>query len=399
MTIIGGGASGLVASISASKSGKKVTILEQNSKIGKKIIISGNGKCNISNRDISKHRYHSLDDRFVSAVLDGYGFAQIEKFFHSIGLLITEGKDGKMYPLSGQSSSVVEILQYEATKLGVNIICNCQVTDIEKIDNTFNIQTTQGLFKSNQLILASGSPAYPQIGGSDDGYKFAKSLGHNIILPNPSLVQLRSDAKWLKEVSGVKVSGEVKLYANGEYITQRQGDLLFTNYGISGLAILDISRAVSTQLSQYSYCQLSLDLMPNLSKESLINLMMKSINPQSDKPISLWLQGLINQKLINTILTQSKCKVKTESQLNKKEIIKLIYTIKNLKMDISDTKGWSGAEVATGGVDTTEVNPKTMESKIVPNLYLTGEILDIDGDRGGFNLHFAWVCGLRIGGN
>jgi hypothetical protein len=195
----------------------------------------------------------------------------------------------------------------------------------------------------------------------------------------------------------VKVSGLAKLYANGEYITEKKGDLLFTNYGISGLAILDISREVSLRLAEYAYCELSLDLMPALSKEKLTKFLLERINTESQKPLTLWLQGVMNKKLIHIILEQSKCRAKVESELNRKEIGKLVYAIKNLKLSISDTKGFKGAEVATGGIDTREVDPNTMESKLVPNLYFAGEILDVDGDRGGFNFHFAWVSGLRAG--
>jgi len=194
-----------------------------------------------------------------------------------------------------------------------------------------------------------------------------------------------------------KVAGLAQLYANGEYITEKKGDLLFTNYGISGLAILDLSREVSIRLANFDYCELNLDLMPEMSKEKITNLLLNRIKEGSDKPLTLWLQGVINKKLIPIIAEQSKCKAKLEKELNRKEVGKLVYTIKNLKLSINDTKGFKGAEVATGGINTREVNSQTMESKIVPNLFFAGEILDVDGDRGGFNFHFAWVCGLRAG--
>jgi len=213
----------------------------------------------------------------------------------------------------------------------------------------------------------------------------------------PSLVQLCSEKTWVKACAGVKVAGIAKLYANGEYIAEKKGDLLFTNYGISGLAILDLSREVSTRLSGFDYCELSLDLMPEFSKEKLTNLLLNRVKEGSEKPLALWLQGVINKKLIAIIVEQSEPKVKVESELNRKEINKLVHTIKNLKLSINDTKGFAGAEVATGGIDTTEVNAQTMESKLVQNLYFAGEILDVDGDRGGFNFHFAWVSGLRVG--
>lgn len=396
MIIIGGGASGLIAAILHARVDQKVTLLEQNSKIGKKILVSGNGKCNIANRYINLNRFHGQNPKFIEEVLGGYDFEAVENFFTSIGLELIEGKEGKIFPMSLQASSVVELLEYEAKRVGVQIVCDCTVTSIDKNNNIFTVETSQGTKTCEKLLIASGSPAAPQLGGSNSGYAFATKMGHTLIQRHPSLVQLCSEETWVKECAGVKVAGLVQLYANGEYITEKKGDLLFTNYGISGLAILDLSREVSTRLASYDYCELKLDLMPEFSKEKLTNLLLNRIQKESKKPIGLWLQGIINKKLISVILSQSKCKVKIESDLNRKEISKLVYTIKNLKLSINDTKGFQGAEVSTGGIDTTEINPQTMESKLVSNLFFAGEILDVDGDRGGFNFHFAWVTGMRV---
>ena len=343
MIIIGAGAAGLCAAIVSARAGRSVTLLEQNSKIGKKILVSGNGKCNIDNKYIDLNRFHSQNPAFIEEVLKGYDFTVIEKFFTSIGLALVEGKEGKMFPMSLQASSVVEILEYEAKRIGVKIVCDCAVTAIDKKADTFTLETTQGIKTCHTLILASGSPAAPQLGGSNSGYTFATKMGHSLIPRHPSLVQLCSEETWVKGCAGVKVAGLAKLYANGEYISEKKGDLLFTNYGISGLAILDLGREVSTRLATLDYCELSLDLMPELSKEKLTNLLQARVNNESEKPLALWLQGIINKKLIPIILEQSKCKVRVEDQLNRKEINKLVHTIKNLKLSINDTKGFEGA--------------------------------------------------------
>jgi len=397
MIIIGAGAAGLVSAIVSARAGQAVVLLEQNKKIGKKILVSGNGKCNIDNKYISPSRFHGQNPAFIKEVLEGYDFEVVEKFFTSLGLELAEGKEGKMFPMSLQSSAVVEFLEYEAKRVGVQIICDCAVTDISKEANTFTVETSQGTKTCTQLVLASGSPAAPHLGGSNSGYDFATKMGHSLTPRHPSLVQLCSEETWVKGCAGVKVAGTAKLYANGEHITEKKGDLLFTNYGISGLAILDLSREVSTRLANFDYCELSLDLMPQMSKEKLTALLRARVKENSEKPLNLWLQGVLNKKLIAIILEQSKCEVRTEGTLNTKEINKLVHAIKNLKLSISDTKGFKGAEVSTGGINTREVNPQTMESKLVRNLFFVGEILDVDGDRGGFNFHFAWVCGLRAG--
>jgi len=397
MIIVGAGASGLVTAIMSARANLKVLLLEQNSKIGKKILVSGNGKCNISNKHININRFHSQNLDFVKKVLMNYDFSAIEKFFTSIGLELTEGKDGKMFPMSLQASSVVELLEYEAKKSGVEIVCDCAVSSINKKGNTFTLETTQGTKTCEKLVLASGSPAAPQLGGSNSGYAFATKMGHSLIPRHPSLVQLCSKETWIKACAGVKVAGVAKLTANGEYITEKKGDLLFTNYGISGLAILDLSREASTRLANFDYCELSLDLMPKLGKEKLTNFLQARVSRKSEKPTKLWLQGVINKKLIPVILNQSKNRAETEKELNRKEINKLVHAIKNLKLSIHDTKGFKNAEVSTGGIDTIDINPQTMESKLINNLFFTGEILDVDGDRGGFNFHWAWVTALRSG--
>ena len=394
--IIGAGASGLLASILIARSGTTVTLLEQNSKVGKKILVSGNGKCNIGNANIIPQRYHSENPLFVEELLQGYGSGVVRKLFDSMGVDIVEGKDGKLFPMSMQASSVVEILLYEAQRVGVTIVCDCAVQSIVQGTDSFSLQTSQGDRVARRVILATGSAAAPRLGGNMSGTEMATALGHRLIPSYPSLVQFCSDEEWVKQASGVKVDADVKLYANSEYISQKRGDILFTNYGISGLAVLDISRDVSLQLAQYAYCELSLDIWPEYSKEKLTNFLLSRIDKESDKPLSIWLLGILNKKLIPVLLEQSKSKVTIESQLNRKEISKLVYTIKNLKLSISDTKGFAGAEVATGGVDTSEVDARTMQSKLVNNLYFAGEILDVDGDRGGFNFHFAWVCAMRV---
>jgi len=395
--IIGGGAAGMAAAITAARKRQSVILLDANDRIGKKILVSGNGKCNITNRHISFTRFHSENPAFVETALRGMEYASVEPFFHSIGLSLIEGKEGQMFPMSLQASSVVTLLIHEAEQLGVDMITDCTVTGITKKGEAFALETSQGAMQGARILLSSGSPAAPQLGGSDAGWKFAAAMGHHLIPPHPALVQLHSDAKWIKRCAGVKIDGIAKLHANGTYITEKRGDLLFTRYGISGLAILDISREVSRRLSEYEVCDLHLDLFPDLPKAKLTNLLLSRIQPERHLPVNLWLHGILNQKLIPIILEQSHCQAADEGELNRKAINTLVHTLKNFRLSITGTRGWKGAEVAAGGIDTREVDPETMESKIIPGLYFAGEILDVDGDRGGFNFHWAWVSGMRAG--
>ncbi len=375
--IIGAGASGLVSAIILARRGKRVAILEKNSKIGKKLLATGNGRCNITNRKITLDRFHSKNHKFIERVLDRYSYNSIEKFFNSIGLLLTEEKDGKVFPMSLQALSVVELLEYECKRLGVDIFCNSRVESIKKFKNRYRVEFNSSSLESKNLIIATGNISAPQLGGVDDGLEFAKSFGHSIITPYPSLVQLTSTMANLKRLSGVKIYSRVTLKLKNRIIEKR-GDILFTNYGISGLAILDISRFVVEELKYKKETILTIDLMPHLSKDRL-----RDILNRRDRPLEITLKGLINKKIINFILDS--------------KVDNIIRNIKSFKFIVDGTRGFKGAEVATGGVDTREVNPKSLESKKHKGLYFTGELLDVDGDRGGFNLHFAWVSGLRVG--
>ncbi|NEW59781.1 NAD(P)/FAD-dependent oxidoreductase [Sulfurovum sp. bin170] len=395
VVIIGAGASGLVSAIVSARRGKKVLLLEKNSKVGKKLLATGNGRCNITNQKPIPNRFYSKNRYFIEQVLDGYNYQSIKNFFKSIGLELIEAKEGKVFPMSLQASSVVEILQAECKELGVEICCECEVIKIANKKNIYMIEHSQGKVTSSSLIIATGHISAPSLGGVDDGVEFAKSFGHKVVDSFPSLVQLTSPMKNLKQLSGVKVDSRVSC---GEI--QQHGDVLFTSYGISGLAILDISRVVVQKLRKTKTVELEIDLMPKISHEQLFSLMKKSLQNSSSKPMALWLQGFINKKLISPILDPLKLENSTVGSItsNKNNQLKqIVERIKKLNFTVNGSKGYKGAEVATGGVDTKEINPKTMESKRLKNLYFTGEVLDVDGDRGGFNLHFAWVCGIRAG--
>ncbi len=396
VVVIGAGASGLVSSIVSARRGKKVLILEKNKKVGKKLLATGNGKCNITNQRPTFERFYSQNPKFIRDIFEGYGYHSIKKFFKSIGLELIEGKEGRVFPMSLQASSVVELLKVECEELGVKIICDSEVTRVLKEESSYKIRYGVEEVESKSLIIATGHLSAPQLGGVDFGVNFAKKMGHRTIKPFPALVQLTSPLKNLERMAGVKVDSKVTLKRKEKTI-QKRGDVLFTSYGISGLAILDISRSVMEELKHCSEVTLEIDLMPKMSSEQLLSMMKKSLVKRSKKPITIWLQGFINKKLIVPILKPLKLQFLTVGAISHKEIELIVNMIKSFKFKIDGSRGYKGAEVATGGVDTREVNPKTMESKIVKGVYFTGEVLDVDGDRGGFNLHFAWVCGFRAG--
>lgn len=395
--IIGAGASGLVSAIVSARRGKKVLILEKNSKVGKKLLATGNGKCNITNQRIISDRFYSNNPAFISKVLDGYNYQSVKQFFKSIGLEFVEGKEGKVFPMSLQASSVVSLLEAECEQLFVEIRCDINVNNVKKIENGYEVIHMGNSEKSASLIIATGHLSAPQLGGVDTGVTFAKKLGHTVIKSSPTLVQLTSPVNNLNQMAGVKVESRVSLKLKNSKVIHTQGDVLFTSYGISGLAILDISRFVIQEVIHTPIVTLEIDLIPKMSHEQLLSLMKKSLVKKSKKSIEIWMQGFINKKLILPILEPLKLQNETVGSISLNEIELIVKKIKYFKFKIDGSRGYKGAEVATGGVDTKEINPLTMESKKHKGLYFTGEVLDVDGDRGGFNLHFAWVTGIRAG--
>jgi len=396
--IIGAGASGLVTAIVSARRGKKVLILEKNNKVGKKLLATGNGKCNITNQRPILERFYSQNPKFIAQIFEGYSYQSVKQFFRTIGLELIEGKEGKVFPMSLQASSVVELLEEECAQLGVKIICNTHVEHVNNFSDDYKkVIHTLGCEKVKSVVIATGHLSAPQLGGIEAGIGFAKKLGLKTIKPFPTLVQLVSHVNNLKEMAGVKVESRVTLKQK-KGIIQKQGDVLFTSYGISGLAILDISRFVMQELIHTPSVTLEIDLMPKMSHEQVVALMRKSLVKKSQKSIKIWLQGFINKKLITPILKPLKLENKTVGSISSNEIELIVNKIKCFEFKIDGSRGYKGAEVATGGVDTKEINPITMESKKHKGIYFTGEVLDVDGDRGGFNLHFAWVCALRAGG-
>ena len=375
VVIVGAGASGLVTAIVAARRGKKVLILEKNIKVGKKLLATGNGKCNITNQRPTLEHFYSQNPKFIANVFEDYSYQSVKQFFKSIGLELVEAKEGKVFPMSLQASSVVELLVSECEQLGIEIICEAIVKKINHEENIFTVNYNETRVNCHKIVVATGHCSAPQLGGVIDGVSFARSFGHKIVKDFPTLVQLTSPHKerYLKRISGVKVESRVSLRV-GDRLIQKQGDILFSNYGISGLAILDISRFVMVELLKKATVMLTIDLMPKMSQEQLLALMKKSLVKKSNKPLEVWMQGFINKKLILPILEPLKLQDETVGSilLNIENLEAIVHGIKHFTFEVNGSKGYKGAEVATGGVDTKEVDAKTMESKKQKNLYVTG---------------------------
>ncbi|MDX1809030.1 MAG: NAD(P)/FAD-dependent oxidoreductase [Sulfurospirillaceae bacterium] len=396
VAIIGAGASGLVAAIVAARNGAKVCVYEKNSKIGKKILATGNGRCNITNKNIQTSNYHGLNSSFVNPAINKFNTSMCIDFFRELGIEMFEGNNGRLYPKSHQSSSVVELLAYECNILGVEFLLNFEVDKITKENGKFAIFSAENKKYADKVLISTGGLAMPTLGSSDSGYKIAKTFGHSIISPCASLVQLECEDD-LKSINGVKIEGNIEILVDGQSVSKKNGDILFTNYGISGSAILDVSRSAAKALEFQRDVIAMLDLIPEYSKEQLKNILIKRKKFSNKKSLEIWLDGFINSKLAKFIAKDFP--VKKADDLNTKDIVRLVYLFKNMKLKVTGTRGFKSAEVTAGGINTDEINAQTMESKFQKGLFFSGEVLDIDGDCGGYNLHWAWASGYTVGKN
>lgn len=398
IAIVGGGAAGLLASIVAAREGADVTVYEHNQSVGKKILASGNGRCNIINTTATADDYFGTDANFVTYALKQLPFSTFVTFCHSIGLLLDIKEDGRCYPLSNEAKSVLNALSSAAKNAGVKTLIDTKVTKIEKVGDVFLVHTDHNKMKFDKLLIATGSQAAPQLGATDDGYRFASAFEHTLVPAYPSLVQLHLNSKIHHKMAGVKTFAEVTLYVNTKQVEKVQGDILFASYGISGLAILDISQKASLALLNHQKVMLSINLLPRFTAHELTELFHQLISSVPNHTLETVLGGLIPAKTVAHLCEAVVINpIKIVSSLTPKEINKLLELIANWKFEVIGTHGFKHAEVSGGGVSTKDVNNKTMESNLVSGLYFAGEVLDILGRRGGYNFNFAWASGMIAG--
>lgn len=392
--IVGGGASGLVAAIMAAREGHKVTILEHKDKLGKKILATGNGKCNYTNLVQEKECYRSDDSSFPFKVLSCFDVNKTIEFFSDLGIY-PKDKKGYLYPYSEQATSVLNVLEMEIIRLNIKVCLSTHVDKIHKNKLKFIIESNTGKYQGDKVILATGGCASSNLGSDGSGYGLAKDFGHTIIKPLPSLVQLMSDEKYFKTLAGVRCNAAIGLYGNKKLLAKETGEILMANYGVSGIPILQISRYAAKALDRKEKVNLIVDFLPELSKEETKELLMKRLATNSHKNMEEMLVGLLNNKLAYVLLLQGNIQVnKSCRQISDQEIDSITNMIKFFSIPISKTQSFEQAQVSSGGVDTREINSKTLESKIVQGLYFTGELIDVDGTCGGYNLQWAWSSGV-----
>ena len=398
IAVIGGGASGLMAAITAKKSGKEVIILERKDRILKKVLITGNGRCNITNVNANISNYFGKNISSVENILNRFTPQDTMDFFNELGIVCNEENRGKVYPLSGQASSVVDALRFEAEKLGIKIETEFYVRKIEKDGFKFKIYSEdKKKIEAGRVILAAGGQSYPELGSNGSGFELAKELGHSVTKLSPSIVQLKTEKHQVKGLQGIKTDAAVTAYGDNKKICTYNGELLFTDYGISGNVVFNISFVMPL----YKNVEFEIDFMEKFDYNELYEMLKERKRILSHLTMENYFNGMINKKLGQFLSKVSGIEKlsKPVKDLNDSDIRKLCTVLKKYRVKILETTGFKNAQVTAGGVSLDEVNIETLESKIVKGLYFSGEVLDVYGECGGFNLQWAWASGHIAGEN
>ena len=398
IAVIGGGASGMMAAITARKSGKEVVILERKDRILKKVLITGNGRCNITNVNANISNYFGKNISSVENILNSFNPQDTMDFFNGLGIVCNEENRGKVYPLSGQASSVVDALRFEAERLGVRIETEFYVRKIEKEGFKFKIYSEdRKKIEAGRVIIAAGGQSYPELGSNGSGFELAKELGHSVTRLSPSIVQLKTEKNQVKGLQGIKTDAAVTAYGDNKKICTYDGELLFTDYGISGNVVFNISFVMPL----YKNVEFEIDFMEKFDYNESYEILKERKKIMSHLTMENYFNGMINKKLGQFLSKVSGIEKlsKPVKDLNDSEIRKLCTVLKKYRVKILDTTGFKNAQITAGGVSLDEVNPETLESKIVKGLYFSGEVLDVYGECGGFNLQWAWASGYIAGKN
>lgn len=428
--IIGGGASGMAAAIAAARKGAKVTVLEHKDRLGKKILSTGNGRCNLTNEILPEGCYRGEDETFAAEVLKQFTPADAIAFFESIGIL-TKSRDGYIYPRNGQAACVRDALEKEMERCDVKWHVNAEVDSILPYKGGFHIEVQRRTeesphvaesfpgsgkrkkkdkkqdklfrilsetYKADLVILAAGGQAAPVLGSDGSGYKLAQSLGHSLTPVVPALVQLRAEESCFKQLAGVRADACVKLFVNNKWMASDVGEVQLADYGISGIPVFQVSRYASYGIAYGQKVRAELDFLPFVTDTDFLDLLKKRGQEWPDSPVEDILDGIFHSKLVPVLIARAGIPCGTFARNIRDEMWKKIAeTCKKFQVNIVGTNSFEQAQVCAGGVRTSEVDAFSMASHICDGLYLTGEILDVDGICGGYNLQWAWATGIIAG--
>lgn len=395
IVIIGAGASGMAAAIQAGRNPENnITLLERQSRVGKKLMATGNGRCNLTNTDSAPENYHGTDPDFVRPVLNGYPPEQVLEFFQELGLLTTKEYGGRVFPRSGHAASVVDVLRLGLNKENVCLRTDAAVDYVRKNAQSFEVTLGSEKIYADRLIVACGGCAGSKIGGTMDGYHLLKSLGHSRTALYPALTQIRTQPDSPKAMKGIKVDGGLSIFKGKELMGQTQGDILFTESGISGTAVFELSRLASSGDGLTA----KIDFFPEMTENDLYQHLKRRASSLQDKEFGQLLTGAVQSRVGQCLMKSAKLDSTIScSQLRDRDLRNLSKAAKCLSLPITGVSGFESAQVTHGGINTDEFEPNTLESRLVPGLFACGEVLDVDGDCGGYNLQWAWASGLTAG--
>ena len=389
--IIGGGASGLAAAVYIKQKNKNISVavLERLSRVGKKLILTGNGRCNITNADESMIHYHGENAAFADYAINEYDNKQLADFFSSIGVKLICESSGKMYPASLQASSVVDALRFSCDMLGVQTFVDCTVTDVNAGSDGYSVRTEKGVLCAKYVVFAAGLySGGARLGCDGSAIRILKSLGEKCVGVSPAIVQIKTETGVVRSLKGIKANASATLIINGNVLRRETGEVLFCDYGLSGPPILQIAREIEKNNGEKT---VSLDLLPDTSLEEIINTLSEFKVALSYRKLDEFLSGVLNKRLGQTVIKAAGLKLTDGvGDLSDSDIRHIAGIIKDFRFKALSTTGFENSQVTAGGLDTNGFDCKTMSSKKNKGVYATGEILDIDGDCGGYNLHFAF---------
>ena len=391
--VIGGGAAGMLAALTAAENGHRVLLLERQSRVGRKLLATGNGRCNLSNYHVSPAHYHG-GAGFCDFALSQFDVGETLQYFASLGLLTVSEASGRIYPMSNMAGSVLDVLRYALERPEIDLQTGQTVTAVRKMPEGFSVKTETDTFSARRLILAAGGAAGSKVGGGMDGYRLAKSLGHHRTALYPSLVQLKTDPTYPRALKGVKAQCGISICRGSQVLARNSGEVLFTEYGVSGPAIFDLSRSVSAGGSDLTCL---LNFFPDWEEAEVLHWLCQRQAAMAAHEASTLLTGSCHTRLGQMICKSAGFTNQRAAGLTRDDLRRIARQATHFALPITGTCGFDQAQVTAGGLDTSEFDPRTLQSRLVPGLYACGELLDIDGDCGGYNLQWAWSSGRLAG--
>ena len=391
--VIGGGAAGMLAALTAAENGHRVLLLERQSRVGRKLLATGNGRCNLSNYHVSPAHYHG-GAGFCDFALSQFDVGETLQYFASLGLLTVSEASGRIYPMSNMAGSVLDVLRYALERPEIDLQTGQTVTAVRKMPEGFSVKTETDTFSARRLILAAGGAAGSKVGGGMDGYRLAKSLGHHRTALYPSLVQLKTDPTYPRALKGVKAQCGISICRGSQVLARNSGEVLFAEYGVSGPAIFDLSRSVSTGGSDLTCL---LNFFPDWEEAEVLHWLCQRQAAMAAHEASTLLTGSCHTRLGQMICKSAGFTNQRAAGLTRDDLRRIARQATHFALPITGTCGFDQAQVTAGGLDTSEFDPRTLQSRLVPGLYACGELLDIDGDCGGYNLQWAWSSGRLAG--